>query len=151
MSFLTTKFQEILLSGFRGVTLTNCFSSIFHFGQISKFRKGVTQRKKNWIKIFCGYAHLHIMTFLTTKFHEILLSGFRGVLLTRKTGLTDWLTDWRTGQKHYTLRNWSKTLYPPQLVAWGIITGNDHDFNKDCIYLLVYACCIAFQRWFWTW
>ena len=33
------------------------------------------------------------MSFITTKFNEILLSGFRGVVLTRKTGLTDWLTD----------------------------------------------------------
>ena len=30
-----------------------------------------------------------IMSFITTKFHEILLSCFRGVVLTRKTGLTD--------------------------------------------------------------
>ena len=52
MSFITTKFQEILLGGFSGVTLTNCFSSIFHFGQISKFKKGVTQRKKNCKKKF---------------------------------------------------------------------------------------------------
>ena len=52
------------------------------------------------------------MSFITTKFHEILSSGFRGVALTRKTGLTDWLTDW--------LMDGSKTLYPPQLVAWGI-------------------------------
>ena len=51
---------------------------------------------------------LNIMS-ITTKFHEILLSGFRGVALTRKTGLMDRLTDG------------SKTLYPPQLVAWGII------------------------------
>ena len=36
------------------------------------------------------------MSFITTKFHEILLSGFRGAALTRKTGLTDWLTDWLT-------------------------------------------------------
>ena len=47
MSFITTKFQEIMLSGFRGVALTNCcFSSIFHFGQIFKFKKSVTPRKK---------------------------------------------------------------------------------------------------------
>ena len=46
MSFITTKFHEILLSGFRGVALTNCFSSIFHFGRIYKFKKGVIRRKK---------------------------------------------------------------------------------------------------------
>ena len=34
------------------------------------------------------YAHLHSMSFLTTTFHEILLSSFRG-----ETGLPDWLTD----------------------------------------------------------
>ena len=82
MSFITTKFHTILLSGFSGVVLTNCFSSIFHFRQFSKFKKGVTPRKKNGIKISCGYAHLHIMSFITTKFHEILFSGFRGVALT---------------------------------------------------------------------
>ena len=52
------------------------------------------------------------MSFITINFHEILLRGFRGVALTRKTGLTDWLTDWLTDR--------SKTLYPSQLVAWGI-------------------------------
>ena len=87
--------------------------SIFHFGQISKFKKGLFRRKKNWIKISCGHAHLHIMSFITTTFHEILSSSFRGVALTRKTGLTDWMTD--------ILTNRSKTLYPPQLVGWGII------------------------------
>ena len=46
MSFITTKFHEILLSSFREVALTNSFSSIFHFGQISKLKKGVTPRKK---------------------------------------------------------------------------------------------------------
>ena len=45
MPFITKKFQEILLSGLRGVVLTNCFSSIFHFGQISKFKKGVIPEK----------------------------------------------------------------------------------------------------------
>ena len=46
MSFITTKFHAILLSGFSGVVLTNCFSSIFHFRQISKFKKGINPRKK---------------------------------------------------------------------------------------------------------
>ena len=80
MSFFTTNFQEIPLSGFRG-KLANCFGNIFHFGQISKFKKGVILRKK-LNKISCGYAHQHVMSFTTTKFHKILLSGFRGVALT---------------------------------------------------------------------
>ena len=46
MTFTTTKFHELLLSGFRGVVLTNGFSTIFYFGQISKFKKGVTPRKE---------------------------------------------------------------------------------------------------------
>ena len=77
---------------------TDNFDSIF-LGHLSH-----SGDLKNGIKISCGYAHLHIMSFITTKFQEILLSGFRGVALTRKTGLTDG----------------SKKLYPPQLVAWGI-------------------------------
>ena len=80
------------------------FRSIFHFCQISMFKKGIITGKKlnqNFLWI-CTSTH---MPFITKKFHEILLSGFRRVALTRKTGLTDWLTDWRTGQKHNTLRN----------------------------------------------
>ena len=45
-SFITSKFQT-LLNGFRWVALTNCFSSIVYFGQISKLKKGVILRKKN--------------------------------------------------------------------------------------------------------
>ena len=70
------------------------------------------------------------MSFITTKFHEILLSGFRGVALKRKTGLTDLLTDWLT--------DGSKTLYPPQLVAWGIKRNRSYSFkNKVLTYLYV--------------
>ena len=76
-------------------------SNIFHFGQISKFEKGRNfERKKNWIIISCGYAHLCIMPFITTtKFHQNLLSSFRGVALPKKQDWrtdreTDWLTDW---------------------------------------------------------
>ena len=58
------------------------FMSIFHFGQISMFKKGVIPRKKYWIKISYGYAHFHGSSFTTKKFQEILLSGFRGVALT---------------------------------------------------------------------
>ena len=53
--------------------------------------------------------------------YKILLSGFRGVALTRKTGLTDWLSDWLTDRLNDWLTEVSKTLYPPKLVAWGII------------------------------
>ena len=65
------------------------------------------------IRMSCTYVHLHVMYYITTKFHEILLSGFRGVALTKKTTerLTGWRTDWLTDR----LR--AKTLYPPWLVA----------------------------------
>ena len=59
MSFITTKFQGILLSRFSGVVLTNCFSSIFQFRQFSKFKKGEPPRKK-WNQNFlwiCTSTH----------------------------------------------------------------------------------------------
>ena len=117
--FTTTKFKEILFGGFRGVALIIGFSSIFHFGQISKFKKGVTPRKKIESKLPMDMLIYTVCP--STKFHEILLSGFRGVALTRKTGLTDWLTDWLT----YWLTDWltdeTKSIFPPQLRAWGKI------------------------------
>ena len=82
MSFTTTTFHEILWNGFRGVALTNCFSSISHFGQIFRFVKGEILREKIESKF---PVDMHIYT----KCPEILLSSFRGVALTRKTGLTD--------------------------------------------------------------
>ena len=74
MSFITTKFHEILLSSFREVVLTR--------QTVVSFKKGRNSQKKNGIKISCVYAHLHIMSFITPKFQEILWSSFRGVALT---------------------------------------------------------------------
>ena len=45
MHFITTKFNEILMKGMRGVAMTNCFSCIFHFGKISNFKRSITPRK----------------------------------------------------------------------------------------------------------
>ena len=39
----------------------------------------VLSKKKNQIRISCNNAHVHSMSLSTTKFHGILLSGFRGV------------------------------------------------------------------------
>ena len=114
MSFITTKFQEILLSGFSGVVLTNCFSSIFHFRQFLKFKKGVTSRKKMESKL---PVDMHIYTLCPsllqsfTKFCWAVSEELRWQ--EKQDWRTDWLTDWLTDR--------SKTLYPPQLVAWGII------------------------------
>ena len=69
MSFKATKFQEILLSDFRGVALKYCFTSIFHFGQISKFNKDVTPRKKMELKF---PVEMHIFTICPS-----LLQSFR--------------------------------------------------------------------------
>ena len=60
-------------------------SSELHKIILAKVQKGyklLLKKTNNWIQISCGYALLHIMYFITTKFHEILLSVFRGVALT---------------------------------------------------------------------
>ena len=88
MSFITTKFQVILLSDFRGVAPTRKTVVSFILAKFLSSKRALL-REKSGIKMSCGYAHLHIMSFITTNFHEILLSGFRGVALTRNTGLTD--------------------------------------------------------------
>ena len=111
------------------------FSEVFHFRQIYIISsKG---RKLTGKKISCKYAHLHIiyMYFITTKFHQILLSSVIGVALTlffisakflsskgallpgnnqstcadKKKGLTRARTDLADG---------TKLIYPPQLVSW---------------------------------
>ena len=117
MSFITTKFHAILLSSFSGVALSNCFSSIFHFCQISKFKKSVIQRKKNGIKISCGYAHIHIMSFITTKFqrsctnkkngsifHLGQISKFKKYVTSRKKWNHNFL--WICASTHYVLHNY---------------------------------------------
>ena len=86
MSFITTTFQEILLSGLRGVVLTR--KTVVSF-VLAKFQKGRNSEKKKLNQNFLWISYLYSMSFITTKFHEILLSSFRGVALTRKTGLTD--------------------------------------------------------------
>ena len=83
------------------------FSSIFHFRQISKFKKRHCSQKKNWIKMSCGYAHLHIYVLHNYKVSRNSVERFQRSCASKKNR-TDWLTDG------------SKTLYPPQLVAWGM-------------------------------
>ena len=168
MSLITTKFHTILLSCFSGFVLTNCFSSIFHFRQISKFKKGVTPRKKMESKFpvdlhiytlcpsllqsfrkFCWAVseELRSQTVLSNIFHFGQISKFKkGVTPKKKKRNQNFL--WICASTHYVLHyykvsrnsverfqrscgnkknrtDWltdgSKTLYPPQLVAWGII------------------------------
>mgnify|MGYP003683400481 CR=1 FL=1 len=111
MSFINTKFQEILLSGFIGVALTNYFSSIFHFGQISKFKRGVTPIKnfnQNFLWI-CASTHyvFHNYKVSRNSFERFQRSCANKKNRTNRLTDSDWLTDG------------SNILYPFQLFAWG--------------------------------
>ena len=82
-------------------------SSIFYFGRISKFKRGVTPKEKlnqNVLQIFASIQSV----INNYKVSRNLLIGCWGVALTKETGLTDG----------------SKTLYPPQLVASGMYCNN---------------------------
>lgn len=84
---LNQKFQSICTRinsnmKFRGIVLINCFSSISNFVQISKFKMSLTPREENLIKSPWEDAHIHGMSFITTKLHETLWSSFRGTALT---------------------------------------------------------------------
>ena len=58
-------------------------SSELHKIILAKVQKGYNLLlKKDQISIFCENAYLQIISFITTKFHEILLNGFSGVVLT---------------------------------------------------------------------
>ena len=108
MTFLikTTMFREMLFSGFSGVMLTNCFSSIFHFGKISQFKWGNNSQETNLIKISCQYAH-HVPVLHNFEISRNSVERLQRSWADKKTR-TDWLTD-----------DGSKTLYTPQHVAWG--------------------------------
>ena len=54
MSLSTTKNS---VERFRGVT--NCFSIVYHFGQISKFERGVTPGKKLNLIEFPACVHFY--------------------------------------------------------------------------------------------
>ena len=94
-------------------------SNIFNFGQIYKFKKGVTPRKKTLNQNF-----LWICTSTHYVLHYYKLSGNSVEQFQRscadKKNRTDILTDWLT--------DGSKTLYPLQLVAWGIIKSMVYHF-----------------------
>ena len=80
MSFITTKFDEILLCCFNGVVRRAVLSSILIL--VKFLQKGELLPAKKLNQNFLWYAYLHIMSFITKKFQEILLSDFRGVVLT---------------------------------------------------------------------
>ena len=82
MSLTTfTKFHEILLSGLEELR----WQIISEHLILAKFAcsKGALLAKKDESEFPANlHIDLHIMYFITTKFHEILFSGFRGVALT---------------------------------------------------------------------
>ena len=83
MSFITTKFHEILTSGFSGVALTNCSEKYLSFWSNFLVQKGALLPEKT---IECKFpVDMHICTYclsILQSFHKIMLSGFRGVALT---------------------------------------------------------------------
>ena len=104
----------------------NFFSSIFNFGQISKFERGIippTQMIILLLLLFfflAKYAHLLSMSFISYCNYKVSRNSdcwavFKGVALkkNRTDGLTDWLAiaDWRTGQE---------ALYPPVYATLGV-------------------------------
>ena len=56
-----TKLHDILLIGFGGVAMTNCFKITLNFGQTSKLKRDIAPIKKTWIRIFVNYVNLHGM------------------------------------------------------------------------------------------
>ena len=96
-SFIITKFHEILLINFRGSALTNSFSSIFHFGQISKFKKGVFREKK-WNQNFmwiCTSTHYVLHNYKVSLNSVERFQRSCADKKNRTGGLTDLLTDGR--------------------------------------------------------
>ena len=106
-----------------------CFLDTRHISS-----KRALLREKSGIKISYGYEHLHIMSFITTKFQEILLSGFRGVVLTRKTGLTDWRV--KNIIPSATCCEGYNYLYRPYALIHACISSQE--FIASCLSLLRY-------------
>ena len=65
---------KLLFSSFRGVALTKCFSSLFNFGQISMFEKGITPKKKKSNQNFLSICRSPHYYFITTNFAKSCLA-----------------------------------------------------------------------------
>ena len=93
---------------------SNSFSRIFHFGQISQFKNGVIQREKlNQIFLWiCASTHYVLNNYKVSRNSVERFQRSYADKKNRTDGLTDLLNYWLT--------DGSKTLYPPQLDAWGI-------------------------------
>ena len=85
------------------------WSSIFNFCQISKYKNGHYSQKKIESK-FPVVMHIYTLcpSLLQSSVPGNSVEQFQRSCAENKNrtdGLTGWLTDWRTCQKHYTLRN----------------------------------------------
>ena len=111
--------------------------------KISKLKKGVTPRKKMnknflWMCTSTWYVlHNHKVTRNYVEWFQRRCAVLQNYKVSRysveqfqrscadKKNRTDGLTDWLTDRLTNWLTDWltdeSKTFYPPQLVAWGII------------------------------
>ena len=76
------KLHKILLNDFRVGALTNVFNSIFHLGKLVSSNGHKSQKNigSKYPANMCIYTECF---FITTKFHEFMLSSFRGVALTK--------------------------------------------------------------------
>ena len=94
LSTWTIKLHEMLLSSFRGVVLTNFFSCIFYFSQISKFKRGIIPPKK-WNENFLWICASTQYVLHNYKVSTKLCWAVSEELGWQKTprGLMDWLTD----------------------------------------------------------
>jgi hypothetical protein len=83
-------FQEILVNSFRGQSFTKTLPANSRTGQkheLRKFEIYTTETvcdhfsettERNFLTLSSYYGHnIHIMSIITTKFHEILFSSFR--------------------------------------------------------------------------
>ena len=105
--------------------------SIFKFRQISSSKKG-HYSQKIWIRISCGYAHLHIKSFINTKFHEILLSGFRGVSLTNCFRSIFHLSQISKFKKGVITRKKIESKFPVEMHIYTLCHSKLQSFTKFC-------------------
>ena len=81
------------------------------------------------------------MSLITTKFHEILLSGFRKVSLTRKRGPIDWLTDWLTEPSYP-----GASVTIGAFMLWMAIISTQFNLIGDGIVQLLKIITLALQK-----
>ena len=129
MPFITTESPNSVERFQRSCAWQTVSVVYFIFAKFLSSKGALLPAKKKNFRISCKFAHLHIMSFITTTFHEFC-RAVSEEFHWHKTGLKNGLTDWRLRT------DGSKTLFPPQLVAWGITISRLN--TSTCIrYILV--------------